>query len=119
MAEKKLTKKAKIRMLLDIKEVQENPTLVEYLENEYDLLERKSSNKAPSKNQVANESLKEVIVDILTTNATEMSIREIQADNEVLAELSNQKMSALLTQLVDTGIVERIVDKKKTYFKVK
>mgnify|MGYP003476065849 FL=1 len=48
-----------------------------------------------------------------------MTITEIQTSNEDLKELSNQKISALLKQLVDTDLVERIVDKKKTYFQIK
>ena len=32
------------------------------------------------------------------------------------AELSNQKMSALLRLLIEEKRVERIVDKRKTYF---
>lgn len=48
-----------------------------------------------------------------------MTITDIQTVNEDLKELSNQKISALLKQLVDSDVVERIVDKKKTYFQIK
>ena len=48
-----------------------------------------------------------------------MTITEIQTINGDLKELSNQKISALLKQLVDSDVVERIVDKKKTYFQIK
>jgi hypothetical protein len=119
MAEKKLTKKDKILMLLGIDQVKANPTLVEYLENEYNLLERKATSKTPSKNQVANEAIKNVILSVLSESATPMSIRDIQSANAELSDFSNQKMTALLTQLVDTDKVVRVVDKKKIYFTIK
>ena len=32
--------------------------------------------------------------------------------------VSNQKVSALMKQLVDAGKVEKVVDKKRSYFKI-
>ena len=43
----------------------------------------------------------------------------IQKRNEELETLSNQKMSALLKKLIDAKKVEKVMDKKKAYFKLK
>jgi predicted transcriptional regulator len=42
----------------------------------------------------------------------------MQEASEELANLSNQKISALLTQLVKNGKVARVEDKRKALFKV-
>ena len=41
-----------------------------------------------------------------------------QTANDELAEFSNHKISALLTQLVNENKVVRTVDKKRAYFTV-
>ena len=46
-----------------------------------------------------------------------MTISEIQAKDEILKTFSNQKMSALMTQLVNDKVVDRIKEKKITMFK--
>lgn len=116
MAEiKKLTKKEKYGMVLDY--IKENEMLVEFITNEMELLSKKSSRTAPTKTQVENEKIKEKIVATLVELNKYATITEIQEANVELAELSNQKISALLKQLVDTKIVEKMIDKKKAYFK--
>ena len=116
MAEiKKLTKKEKYGMVLDY--IKENEMLVEFITNEMELLSKKSARTAPTKTQVENEKLKEKIVATLVELNKYATISEIQEANVELAELSNQKVSALLKQLVDTKIIEKMIDKKKAYFK--
>ena len=45
-----------------------------------------------------------------------MTVTEIQSKDNVLGDLSNQKVSALIRQLVESGEVVKTVDKKKSYF---
>lgn len=78
---------------------------------------RSTPSKADREKQAENENFCEVILEVLTTENKMMSITEIQTANEKLSELSNQKMSSLLRKLVDSEKVERVVDKRKTYFK--
>ena len=40
----------------------------------------------------------------------------LQANIESLTDLTNQKVSALLKKLVDSQILVKFVDKKKTFF---
>lgn len=118
MTNKKMTKREKFEMLKALSEVQANPMLTEFIEHELELLAKKNaSEKKPTAQQVANEGLKEVILDVLTENGGLMTITDIQKSTEELAELSNQKVSALVRQLKDDGKVEKVEDKRKAYFK--
>ena len=121
MENKKMTKKETINLLIDVlmgnKEVEDVQIFIDFLIHERELLERKSSNSGQTKTQKENEILKEKIVETLKELDKFSTITEIQNTNTELADLSNQKISALLKQLVDSNIIERIVDKKKAYFK--
>lgn len=121
MENKKMTKKETINLLIDVlmgdKEVEDVQIFIDFLIHERELLERKSSNSGQTKLQKENEILKEKIVETLKELNKFSTITEIQESNKELIDLKNQKMTALLTQLVNAKIVERVVDKKKAYFK--
>lgn len=121
MENKKMTKKETINLLIDVlmgnKEVEDVQIFIDFLIHERELLERKSSNSGQTKLQRENEILKEKIVETLKELNKFSTITEIQESNKELIDLKNQKMTALLTQLVNAKIVERVVDKKKAYFK--
>ena len=68
--------------------------------------------RKPSKNQVANEGVKNDILDILYANE---GLR--CGDIAEPLGISGQKCSALLRQLVDAGLVEKYTEKRVTYFK--
>ena len=115
----KMTKREKFEMLKALSEVKANPMLTEFIEHELELLAKKNaSEKKPTAQQVANEGLKEVILNVLTENGGLMTITDIQKSAEELAELSNQRISALVRQMVGVS-VERVEDKRKAYFKVR
>ena len=117
MAEKKLIKKDYFYMLREIVISMERQDLVDFIDNEIELLNKKSSRTTLTQTQKENETLKEKIVSTLTELGKYATITEIQQTNPELADLSNQKMSALLKQLVDTKIVDKVIEKKKAYFK--
>lgn len=119
MENKKMTKRDYFNVLLEIGAVASNESLVNFINHELELLDNKSSKSKETKTQVENKGIKEVIVNVLTENARPMTITDLQGANENLKELSNQKISALLTQLVNGNVVERIKDKKTTYFQIK
>lgn len=115
---KKMTKREKFEMLMAISEVKSNPVLSEFIAHELELLAKKNtSEKKPTAVQVANEGLKQTIMDVLMENGGMMTVTDIQKSCEELSELSNQKVSALVRQLKDDGKVEKIEDKRKSYFK--
>ena len=113
---KKLTKKDYFAQIREI--VKDNADLVAFVDHEVELLNKKSTSKTPSKTQIANENIKKVIVDTLSTFEKPITITDIQNANTELTELSNQKISALLTQLVNDKVVVRTTDKKKAYFSI-
>lgn len=116
---KKVTKRDNFNKLLTIREVAEDTQLVEFINHELELLDRKSASHSTAKtaNQKANEEIKTKIVDALV-QLGKSTISELQAGSEEMAEYSNQKLSALLKQLVDSKQVVRTMEKKKAYFEV-
>lgn len=111
---KKITKREKFEMLKAIAEVQANPILSEFIERELELLSKKNSaEKKPTAQQAENEAIKETILENLTSR---MTISEMQKSIPDLAEYSNQKISALMRQLILEGLVKKVEDKRKSYF---
>ena len=102
-----------------LKRVSDNTEMVEFLNHEIELLERKASKSTQTKTQKENEGIKEIILNALTEIGKPVTITELQNANTELAEFSNQKISALLKQLVDSQVVDKMIDKKKSYFTVK
>lgn len=115
MENKKLTKKEKFAMIKEY--IQDNEMLMEFIENEINLLNKKASSSAKTQTQIANESIKEKILELLKSTDMQYTITDFQNTFEEMKEYSNQKLSALFTQLHKENKIERIVDKKKTYFK--
>ena len=121
MENKKMTKKETINLLIDVlmgnKEVEDVQIFIDFLTNERKLLEKKSSNSRQTEIQKENKIFKEKIVETLKELNKFSTITEIQESKTELAKLSNQKISALLKQLVDTNVIEKVIEKKKAYFK--
>ena len=116
---KKVTKRDNFNALLEIGEVKANQGLVDFINHELELLDKKSASRATATtaNQKANEEIKKVIVSELT-RLGKHTITELQKESEELAQYSNQKLSALIKQLVDNGEVTKTTDKKKSYFEI-
>ena len=111
----KITKREVIGMMMNEEVVKANPTYVAYLENELALLNKKAQNKKATKTQEQNVSIKATILEVLAIIGSG-TVTDIQNGNEELSALSNQKVSALVRQLVESGEVVKTVDKKKSIF---
>ena len=111
----KITKREVIGMMMKEEVVKANPTYVAYLENELALLDKKAQNKRATKTQEQNKSIKATILKVLATIGSG-TVTDIQNGNEELSALSNQKVSALVRQLVESGEVVKTTDKKKSIF---
>ena len=113
---KKITKRERFESLLNMAEVQAAQGLVEFINHELELLTKKnSSEKKPTAQQVANEAIKQAIVDGMERDHF-YTITDIQKNVPACADLSNQKISALVRQLKDDGVVVKTEDKRKSYF---
>lgn len=111
----KITKREVIGMIMNEEVVKANPTYVAYLENELALLDKKAQNKKATKTQEQNVGIKATILEVLATIGSG-TVTDIQNGNEELSALSNQKVSALVRQLVESGEVVKTTDKKKSIF---
>ena len=84
-------------------------------------LEKKSSSKGtrkPTATQKANESHKEVILASME-EGRRYTITEMCKEFPFTEELSNQRVSALLTQLRKSDKVVRTVEKKVAFYSIK
>ena len=111
-------KKTKREFFGEIREiVKENTELVEFIDHELELLDKKTSAKSTKVNTEQVE-LMEKIVDALNEIGRSVTISELQKENAEMAEYSNQKLSAMLKKLVDNKQVTKMIDKKKSYFMI-
>ena len=98
--------------------VSDNADLVAFIDHEVELLDKKNSApKAPTAKQVENEKIKDYILAHLVKP---MTISEMLKDflADYPTELSNQRVSAIVKQLVEDNSVVRTVEKRKAYFSV-
>lgn len=117
----KLTKRDYFKMILEV--VEGNEQLTEFVNHELELLDKKASSKSMTSNQKENEQIKARIVQALVELGRPVTITELQANNGEMAQYSNQKLSALIKQMVRSednpnGEITRAMDKKKAYFSV-
>ena len=116
MSNKKITKRERFESLLKIPAVSADPGLVEFINHELELLAKKNSaDKKPTTQQVANDGIKQAILEGMEDNRL-YTVTEIQKSVPACAELSNQRVSALLRQLKDDKLITRTEDKRKAYF---
>lgn len=99
----------------------ELPTdVVEKLEKMKASFEKKASGeRKPTATQKANEDLKTAILGHMEPNVL-YSIGQLAKDVPALVKIgaSGQKVSALIKQLKDAGLVERVEEKRKAFFKL-
>ena len=115
---KKLTKRDHFNTLLAIPAVSENPVLVDFINHELELLSKKNStDKKPTAAQQANNALKEAIINLLV-DGNHYTVSQIIKEVPECAGLSNQKVSAMMIQLVNEGQVEKVIEKRVSYFKL-
>ena len=116
MENKKMTKMQKFEMLSNLPEVKNNPVLAEFIAHEMELLSKKNSaEKKPTAQQTANEAIKTAIVNGMQANRL-YSITEIIKEIPECADMTNQRVSALVRQMIPERI-ERIEEKRKAYFR--
>ncbi len=120
MANTKMTYATALDMVLAIDEVKANDELAEKLTALKESVSKKSTSKSnkPNAKQKANEEIKEKIMEILFAEPTRLfTISEI-CKSYTDEELSNQKVSSLVRQLVAEDKVKRTEDKRKAYFSI-
>ena len=117
-ANKKITKRDRFNALLSLSEVQTNADLVAFIEHEIELLDKKNSGeKKPTAQQTANEVIKQGIINGMEKGRL-YTVTELIKEIEECADLTNQKVSSLLRQLISENKVVKTIDKRKSYFQI-
>lgn len=89
-----------------------------FIDHELELLEKKNSTeKKPTAVQVANEGIKSAILEGMEPNRL-YTITELIKEIPECADMTNQRVSALIRQLKDDKKVERVEEKRKAYFRL-
>ena len=118
-ASTKLTKAQKFAMIANIPEVANNPMLAEFIAHEQALLAKKNSaEKKPTAQQEANATIKADVLAVMEANPNQLfTVSELLKKVPNLPDtMTNQRMSALVRQMVDAGQVKRTEDKRKAFF---
>ena len=130
-APKKLTQRDCYNMLLAIEEVANNEILVEFINHRIEQLDKKNTHSAdgekkPTAHQLANDSLREEILEILADRKP-YTVADMIKTFPCCAGLSSSKVSAVLRPLLtvtakgevnENGVIERYEEKGKAYFKL-
>ena len=122
--EKKLTKRDYFTKLRGI--VADNEELVAFIDHELELLSKKNSGGSQTKTQKENEVVAEMLITELEKLNKPVTITDLMASSSTVREytlengktLTNQKISAIFKQLVDSNKIIRVTEKKKSYFSV-
>lgn len=96
------------------------PEMIAFIDRQVELINNKSAKASskPTKTQTENANIKVLIMGALRKIGAYVTISDMQGQTPELAEYTNQKLSALMRQLVESGDVVKTVDKKKSYFTV-
>lgn len=107
-----------------IKALSENKNMkevVEKLEKMLETTKKKSATRKPTATQKENEDLKKAIASYLYTTGKRMTVSEMMKEIPELADLSNQRVTSLVTALYskdnpENRVIEREMDKRKAVF---
>ena len=115
---RKPTKRDNFNALLSIEAVKGNPALVEFIEHEIALLDKKNSaERKPTPKQVENAGFKADIVAYMKPNTRYLSADITKSVPSIVAAgVSASRVTAMLTQLVNDGALVRTEDKRKNYY---
>ena len=124
MTEKKITKRDMFNEIIKMMNGEQmsvsSQAVIDFANHEIELLNKKSSSSSgkQTKTQLENESYKEIILETLKTADKPITISELMRRSETIAELSNQRVSAMLSQLRKAEKIVRTYEKKKAYFSI-
>ena len=115
--EKKMTKKEYFAVLAEVvanSDMENKEGALAFIAHEVELLEKKSAKSGQTKTQKENAEILVKIKAELAEVGKAVTITELQAASAEMAQYSNQKLSALLKKLVESGEVVKTTEKKKS-----
>lgn len=119
-ATKKMTHKDYFTALLDMPEVMNYPGMTEFIEGRIAAIEKKASApKKETEQDKVKDGIKSAVLTHLRENADKrftitMLMKEVPG---LPADISNQKLTALVRQLLLAELVVKEVDKRVSYFR--
>ena len=115
---RKPTKRDNFNALLNIEAVQNDPALVEFIEHEIALLDKKNSaERKPTPKQIENEGFKNDILVWMESGVDYTAADILKGVPSIIASgMSVNRVTPMLTQLVDDGALVRTENKRKNYY---
>ena len=116
--EKRITKRERFNDLRKLAVAADKPELVEFVDHELALLEKKNTaDRKPTAKVVENGSLREAIVEVMERGKV-YSLSDLAAAVPALNGSTPQRMSGLVKPLTegDAPALIKTIDKRKAYF---
>lgn len=114
MTNKKMTKREMFEQIKANYNLTEDEKV--FIDHELELLAKKNSaDKKPTATQVANDGIKSAILEGME-NGRLYTITDMIKEIPACADLTNQKVSALVRQMTP-DLIEKVEDKRKSYFR--
>ena len=122
--EKRLTKKDYFEMIKGV--CADRTDIVDFCNHEIELLSRKNSKSGATKTQKENEIVANILIEELAKVGKPITITDLMNTSDTIKNytlengnnLTNQKISAIFKQLVESNKIVKVVDKKKSYFSI-
>lgn len=122
--EKRLTKKDYFEMIKGV--CADRTDIIDFCNHEIELLSRKNSKSGATKTQKENEIVANMLVEELAKVGKPITITDLMNTSATIKDytlengnnLTNQKISAIFKQLVESQKIVKVVDKKKSYFSI-
>ena len=112
-----MTKREMFTAMLAIPAIADNAEMTEFINHEIELLVKKSSaERKPTKTQIENEAFKTAILNYLIKVEVGRCIKDLQAEIPEISELSNQRVTHLMTALVNSDKVTKEYVKKTPFY---
>lgn len=119
MTNKKMTNAMALEVAIEVLKATDTEKYTEVVEKLDKMLvqvnKKSSANRKPTATQVENEELKVKILAHLAT-VDKQTVSEMMKTIPELADLTNQRVTSLVTALYKEGKVDRVVEKRKAYF---
>lgn len=111
----KLTQKELFTEILE--KVQDDELLTEFVEYQIELLGRKSAKRGKTQESEETKQLMGAVMDKIGADSVSVSqlVKKFLEEDGIV--YSPQKLTAILTKLINTNRVEKIVEKRVSYFK--
>ena len=122
--EKRLTKKDYFEMIKGV--CVDRTDIIDFCNHEIELLSRKNSKSGATKTQKENEIVANILIEELAKVGKPITITDLMNTSDTIKNytlengnnLTNQKISAIFKQLVESNKIVKVVDKKKSYFSI-